>query len=105
MSKLFSLNSKKLIEADASYWERSIKSALDLYRNTKAESEEDLEARAVALASLAGLALAMHNHFGGAVEALGYSERQAMVAAGMKAYDASMRHSRSMGTTAEKSLN
>ena len=105
MGKLFSLNDRKLIENDVAYWQRSLSHALELYKQTKVESEDDVEARAVAAAGLAGLGLALHQHFGAGVSDLGMADTPAALSAGLKSYDSAVSHSKSFEGFAEKKLS
>lgn len=105
MSRLFSLNDRRLIERDISYWERSLSRAFAVLKETKAESDDDIEARAVALGSIAGIALAMHNHYGSGLRDIARDGHVGVIRAGLVAHDSGMAHSRSMAQYAEKRLN
>ncbi len=103
--KQFSLNNDSLQVRDAMHWAASLSEKLTLYCNSCAASSEDLEAKAAACASLAGLGLAMHNHFGAAVEALGCAEHQSCLAAGLAAFDSGKAHTDKMEAAALRTLN
>ncbi len=107
--KQFSLSDQKVQSRDHKYWSREVSYALEVYAQTAggtvADNEDHLEAKAVACATLAGLGLALHQHFGQAVEALGCDEHQLCVAAGLRAIDSGKAHTDKMEAAALKTLS
>lgn len=103
--KQFSLTDPKTLAHDKRYWSHQLSAALETYGCTKPDNEDSREAKAVACATLAGLGLALHGHFGKAVEALGCAEHQSCTAAGLRAFDGGKAHTDKMEAAALKTLS
>ena len=103
--KQFSLVDLKIIAHDKRYWSHQLSAALEAYGCTKPDNKDSREAKAVACATLAGLGLAIHQHFGTAVEALGCGEHQSCIAAGLRAVDGGKAHTDKMEASALKTLS
>ncbi len=101
----FSLIDLKALAHDKRYWSSTLAAALETYGNTKVETEDHREAKAVACATLAGLGLALHQHFGTAVEALGCEGHLAVLSSGLKAVDLGKAHTDKMESAAIKTLS
>jgi hypothetical protein len=101
----FSLTDLKTLAHDKRYWSHQLSAALEVYGCTKPDNEDSREVKAVACATLAGLGLALHQHFGTAVEALGCAEHQSCIAAGLRAVDSGKAHTDKMETLARKTLS
>ncbi len=103
--KQFSLTDMAILAHDKRYWSQRLSAALEAYGNTSPKDENSRETKAVACATLAGLGLALHQHFGTAVEALGCAEHQSCTAAGLAAFDSGKAHTDKMETAARKTLS
>ncbi len=101
----FSLNDTSLAAVDAEAWANGLSLALSAYANTTVKDEDNREVKAVACATLAGLGLALHQHFGTAVEALGCAEHQSCIAAGLRVVDGGKAHTDKMEQQALKLLS
>lgn len=101
----FTLTDLKTLAHDKRYWSHQLSAALEAYGNTTPKDEDSREAKAVACATLAGLGLALHQHFGTAVEALGCDEHQSCIAAGLRAVDSGKAHTDKMEVAAGKQLS
>jgi hypothetical protein len=103
--KQFSLTDLKILAHDKRYWSGVLSAALEAYGNTKVTSDDDRETKAIACATLAGLGLAIHNHFGTAVEALGSEGSRARLSAGLAAVDRGKSHTDKMENAALKQIS
>ncbi len=101
----FSLVDQKVRDYDKKYWTGLLAAALDIYGNTKTVTKEDLESKAITCAALAGLGLALHNHFGTAVEELEYAEHSSCIVAGLAAVDRGRHHTDQMEAVAKKRVS
>ncbi len=101
----FSLTDLKALANDKRYWSQQLSAALEAYGNTSPKDENSRETKAVACATLAGLGLALHQHFGSAVEALACDEHQSCLAAGLMAVDSGKAHTDKMEVSARKQLS
>ncbi len=110
--KQFTVNDLKTLAHDKGYWQRQLSAALEAYGNTSPKGfaqhgvdENSCETKAIACATLAGLGLALHQHFSTAVEALGHAEYQPCLAAGLRAVDSGKAHTDKMEVAARKLLS
>ncbi len=79
-----------------------MKTLLELYESSKAVSSEEVEARGFACAKIAGLALAMHEHFTCGVNECGMLEARSAMDVAMLAYDLGKKHSKDIEQIAKK---
>lgn len=104
LTQFLSVDSKH-IRKDSQFWLTMLDGLLQFYNTTCVESDEHKEIKAVVCAKLAGLGLAIHQHFAAAVESLDCDDNNAVQQAGMKSYDIGQRHSRNMERIAKERLN
>lgn len=90
--RLFNLTDTTLLKRDAQFWTLSLDTYLQLYLRTRVESEEDKHNKALVCAKLAGLGLALAEHFGRGVQSLDNVESPSMEAAGADAFQKLSKH-------------
>jgi len=105
MSKLLSSNNKVILLEVKSYFLGMLLHLTDLLTNQRNEDRDTAEVRAVTLGRIAGVGLAMHQVFGGAVEQLGYAEHRGVKEAGVRTYEVAMKHLKNLEARHERSLN
>lgn len=110
--KQFTVSDRKLLIQDVEFWASAVDTALQFYKETSLNSEEDKAAKAVACARLAGLGLAMVQHFQTGVQSLisdvNNDEDPDTIAcqdAGERMVELSLRHAATLEDRSKASIN
>lgn len=104
LSPFYTTTSKDLVNQDADFWVSALVTLLQLYRSSSPETDS----RAFAAAKLAGLGLAIHEHFSAHVDAfegthgLGGLYDPALVEVGLVGFDVGNKHTRRMEKACER---
>ncbi len=107
----FTSTDKKLLIRDVEFWASSLDALLQFYKETKVESVEDKEAKAIACARLSGLGYAMAEHFECAIENLinteaeGTPELDAVEAAAERLYKSGETHRNRLESAVKANAN
>ncbi len=105
MKRQFELNNKELLISDTQFWKHYLEGMLELYKTTSADDESHKNQRAYCAAKLAGLGLALHEHYSACVDAMGFMDDEDTIHVGMTAYDIGMKHSNNMEHLASKKVS
>lgn len=100
--KHFTASNKSRSQDDARYWESAVKALLELYKTTDCRDEANKEQKALAMAKLAGIGLAMYQHFTNGVDSLDSTENHACLTVGVTTYELGMKHGQRLEETFKK---
>jgi hypothetical protein len=108
--KQFTMTDRKFLIQDVEYWASSLDAMLQFYKECDVETEGGRIAKAIACGRLAGLGLAMTEHFSAGVESLIDTEHEnddltATEDAGVRIYDMSETHTKRLEALAERNMN
>ena len=94
-----------ILKTDGNYWRSALDVLLQVLEENKLDTDFSKVRRAYAYSRLAGLALAMHEHFALGVYALDSTDNDDCVLTGMSMYDIGCKHTDAQEELYKKGVN